>query len=720
MNTQPPPTERRSTRAKPPTFPASDLLGLRALWLTLQRHRRIAATVFVGVLLATLAFLWLAASVWKADTLIQFDPHTPISTLIGAESGKPDRSPERPSLEGQMEVLRSRALLQPVIAAVGADIEVGRALAWGRVPIGHRHGVVVERLDLPPALRGQGLTLKVEQGRWQLHDADDTLLATGEVGVAVTALADGEPSQIHVAAAGPRPVHLRIAQAVPAKAYEKVLERLRVFEPGKDSGVIRLSYEDTVPERAPRLLNGLVEAFLEQDVVRRKEAALQALGFLQDQLPALKRRVELDEDALASYRQKEQTIPGPAESETLLRQRAELSRDLTLLTTRADQLGARLTPQHPELMAVREQQATVERALRRLEASIQRRPGQMRDIVRLERETQIGSQMYTAALAQSQQLRLAVASRLSDARQLDPAVPPVEPERPRFAATLGIGLALATLAALGCALLMQVTRSTVLDADDVDARLGLRTLAHVPESRAERLLASGRLPFHRPQETGMHAMLTRAAPHDAAVEALRAMQLSVRMHQVDGRSQVVMVTAPTAGCGASFIASNLAASVADAGLRVLLVEADLAAGQIHRYAGMDRNAAGLAEVMSGRQSLDDVLRGQAALGFDVILPGVDQASEAGLLQRPRLRELLQELRQRYDTIVLHAAPTQRTGDALAAALLADAAVLVVHTGTTSVVDIQNAVRVLERAATPLQGLVLNRARTGRSATVVAA
>ncbi|KQP18812.1 hypothetical protein ASF43_29235 [Pseudorhodoferax sp. Leaf267] len=498
-----------------------------------------------------------------------------------------------------------------------------------------------------------------------------------------------------------------------------MIERLRVFEPGKDSGVIRVTYESNSAQGAADLLNKLASAFLEQDMVRRREAEAQALAFLEEQLPALKRRVELDEDALAAYREQHQTMPGSAEAETLLRQRAELARDLTTLTTRGDQLSARLTPQHPELAAVREQQATVRRALSRIDADIQRRPGQARDIVRMERETQIGTQMYSAALAQAQQLRLAVASRLSGARQLDVALPATKPERPRAAAVLSLGLGLAIMAGLGAALLAQVMRSAVVDAHDVETRLGLRTLAQVPESRAERQLAAGRLRYQRVEETGMHAMLARAAPHDSAVEALRAMQLTVRMRGTNGMSQVVMVTAPTSGCGASFVAANLAALLAEAGRRVLLVEADLAGGQVHRYAGLDRNAAGLAEVVTGQSSLADVLRGQAALGFDVILPGTMHMSEAGLLQRPRLQELLQELRARYDHIVLHAAPTQRVGNALATAMLADAAVLVVQAEATSVTDIQEAVRVIERAAIPLKGIVLNRARAGRVAAPAA-
>lgn len=706
--------ERRSTRSKPPTFPAGDPFGLRAVSRTLRRHRLLAGCAFACTLLAVLVYLWLAAPVWKADSLVQFAPHTRITTLAGLEPAKAERASDAPTLGGQMEVLRSRSLLLPVIAAVGADIDIGRALAWGMVPIGHRHGVVVQQLKLPPALLGRPLSLRVEQGRWQLASPEGALLAEGQVGLPASALADGEPAQIHVAAAGTLPVRLPLTQALPTKAYDSVLERLRVFEPGSDSGVLRLSYEGNDPVRVARLLNGLVLAFLEQDVARRKEGERQALGFLEDQLPALKRRVEIDEDALAMYREKHQTIPAPAEAEALLRQRAELARDLTLLGTRADQLGARLTPQHPELAAVREQRATVERSLKRVDADIQRRPTQIRDIARLEREVAVGNQMYTAALAQAQQLRLAVASRLPDARQLDVALPPVDLERPRAAATLSIGLALATLAALGAALLAQATRSTVTDADEVDARLGLRTLAHIPESRAERLLSVGRLSFRRAEDTGMHAMLARAAPNDVAVEALRAMQLAVRRHDNNERSQVVMVVAPVAGCGASFVASNLAALLAEAGQRVLLVEADLAGGMVHRYAGLDRNAAGLADVVAERRPLAEVLRSHGALGFEVLLPGAVLQSEAGLLQRPRLRELLQELRQRYDYIVLHAAPAQRSGHALAAALLADSAVLVVQADKTRTADIQSAVRLIEGAAIPLKGLVLNRVNTGRA------
>ncbi|KQP17188.1 Wzz/FepE/Etk N-terminal domain-containing protein [Pseudorhodoferax sp. Leaf267] len=208
MNTPNAPTERRSTRAKPAIFPVSDLLGVHALWRTLWRHRVYAAVAFMTMLVASLAFFWLAATVWKADTLIQFEPQTRVPTLVGADANKADRPKEAPSLEGQMEVLRSRALLLPVIAEVGADVQLGAAKAWGFVPLGHRHGVVVERLELPAALRGRALNLEIADGRWRLTDPNDVLLIEGQVGAPVSTQLAGEPAIVHVATAGPLPMQL--------------------------------------------------------------------------------------------------------------------------------------------------------------------------------------------------------------------------------------------------------------------------------------------------------------------------------------------------------------------------------------------------------------------------------------------------------------------------------------------------------------------------------
>lgn len=715
MNTESLPVERRSTRAKPPTFPAGDLFGLRALGDTLRQQRRIAIAVFALVMLGAGAYLWLATPVWKADTLLQFEARQRPSVIAGVEQSEAERrggGAQTPPVAGQIEVLRSRELLLPVIAAVGADIELDRAFAHGFIPMGSRHGVVIETLDLPPSLRGRPLQLAVAEDRWTLADAGGRRLAQGDIGQTVRLNVGGEQGLVHIGAAGALPVELRLVQRQPMKAYENVQERLRVFEPSRDAGVVRLSLEDTDPERAAQLLNRLVAAYLEQDVSRRKETERQALAFLEGQLPALKQRVEQDEDALAVYREKNQVTVAPGEADALVKQRADLARDLTLLATKADQLAARLTPQHPELIAVREQIGTVERAIRRIDGDIRRLPGQMRDMVRMQRDAQIGTQLYTSALAQVQQLRLAVASRLSDARQLDRAAAPAEPERPRTGAVVSVALGLATMLAIGAAVLTRAAASTLADAHDVDLKLGLRTLAEVPESRGQRLLGAGRLEFRREVETGAHEVLARAAPHDPAVEALRAMQLAVRVRNGGGGpTQVVLVTQPVAGCGSAFVATNLAALLAEAGQRVVLIEADFDQGRVSRYAGLDRNAAGLAELIAGERNLLDVLRSHASLGLDVILPGAPQVSEASLLLRPRLRDTIALLRDRYDHIVLHGAPMQRLGSAMAAATLADAALLVVRAGSTDVAQIQHAVRGIERAAIPLKGLVLNRVRT---------
>lgn len=713
MNPTSLPIERRSTRAKPPTFPSGDLFGLRSLGVTLRLHRRVAAAVFLVVLLAAGVYLWLATPVYKADTLVQFDTRQRPGVIAGVDGLEAERRggiTQAPPVAGQIEVLRSRELLMPVIASVGADIEFGRALAHGMLPLGHRHGVTLAALDLPSTLRGRTLTLTIDAERWSLADSAGNRVGQGKVGEATRLRIAGEDALVHVASAGALPVAVNLVQWQPVKAYEKVLERLRVFEPARDAGVVRLSFEDTDPERAAQLLNRLVAGYLEQDVMRRKESERQALTFLEGQLPGLKQRVEQDEDALASYREKNQATAAASEADTLIKQRADLARDLTLLQTKADQLATRLTPQHPEMAAARDQIATVERAIRRLDTEIRRLPGQMRDMVRMQRDAQIGTQLYTSALTQAQQLRLAVASRLSDARQLDRAAIAVEPERPRLAAVLSIALGLATALGIGAAVVAQAAATTLANAHDVDVKLGLRTLAEVPESRAQRQLGAGRLEFRREVETGAHAVLARAAPADPAVEAMRAMQLAIRVRNGDGPTQVVLVTSPVARCGSAFVATNLAALLAESGQRVLLIEADFDDGRVSRYAGLDRNAAGLAELIVGQRSLDDVVRGHASLGIDVILPGAPQVSEASLLLRPRLRDVMTTLRSRYDHVVLHGAPLQRLGSALATATLADGALLVVRAGHTGVPEIQEAVRGIERAAIPLKGLVLNRVR----------
>ncbi len=708
--------DRRGVIVSPRVTPAGDGLGLRAAVGLLSRHRVAALGAFVPVVLGTLLYGWLASPVYRADTLMQIDSRARTTLVPNLQIAERSSGSERDetAVAGEIEILRSREVLLPVIEATGADVVVERALRGGWLPVGSRHGVELRTLKLPENRRGESLELSVEGGRWALSDLKGSVLASGAVGQLSAFTLDNTNASIDVRAnASAAPVRLRVQQLQPMKAYEAMIERMRLFEPARESKVVRISYEDSDPARAAAVLNAQVNAYLERGVARRAGEGSRTLQFLESQLPMLRGRIEAAEDALAAFQRGSAAVPMGTEAEGLTRQRGDLERQQIELEIKRDYLTQTYTREHPEVAAVTAQLANVKRAQGRIRSSVDQLPGAQRTLLRLQREVDIQAQQYSAVLSQAQQLRIADASWLANARQADRATAPIEPIRPKSASVLSIGLGLAMLSALIAALVARSLRTTVQDGHDLEQHIGPPMLASVPLSLNQALLMDGRLREAVATDIGTHRLLARAAPQDPAIEALRTLHLSLTMRARTLASKVILITSPTYGAGNAFIASNFAALMAETGKRILLVETDLRSPSVYRYVELDGRAPGLTDVLYGAKLIDEVIVQHATANLDALLQGSMTDNPGALLMTEGVAEILRDLRQRYDHIVLHAPPLLGVGDALAVGRLADCALLVVRAEQSLVNEVQEAVQRLERSGIRLEGMIFNGVRGGR-------
>ncbi len=709
------PIERRAANRLPSPPPPGDAFGIRGALDTVMQHGRLALTIFALTFAAALLYQLLAAPVFRADTVVEIDTRTRSSllpTLSATDRGGAGLDPQQVS--GEMELLRAREVLIPVIKATGADISVGGARRYGYLPVGARHGIEVRRFELHDSQLGNDFDLRVAEGRWELFDEAGQSLAKGALGVLTRFTIGSEQASLLALGAKDMPAtRVTLRREVPLKAYEDVLTRLRMFEPARESNVVRISIEDTQPARAAALLNALAANYVTQSVKRRTVESEKALAYLEDQLPALQARVNSAEDRLREQQSKSTAAPFNTEAEAVLRQRTDLERQQTDLRVKREDLARKLTSEHPDLAALNAQLATVSRALSAVQASVKQFPAQQRDLMPLQREVQISTQLYTAMLTHVQQLRVQTASGLPSARQIDAAAVPVEPVRPRSAAVLSIGAGLGLILALSCVLAMRALQPTVSDTREFESYGSAPTLAVIPESVAQlQLMDSG--PKDRAlEELGTHRLLVRAAPSDPAVESLRSLYLSLMMRPRTEACKVVMITSPAAGSGKAFVASNLAALMSETGKRVLLIESDLRTPGVHKFVGLDEHAPGLSDMVVGRRALKDVIRSHVAMDLDVILQGTATDNPGALLLSQVLDDAMIELRQRYDHIIVNSAPMLPSGDAVAIGRVADVALLVVRAEHSLLTETREAQRRLERAGIKLEGILVNGVKRNR-------
>jgi succinoglycan biosynthesis transport protein ExoP len=368
---------------------------------------------------------------------------------------------------------------------------------------------------------------------------------------------------------------------------------------------------------------------------------------------------------------------------------------------------------HPRMQEIREQIATKKQHLaeavalaestvqaHQQEVSIQLKDLRMRSAA-IERElndyrTSLASLQALASETKSREdlfnrlfTRLGeeeVASRL-DAKQVTlfekpKAAPrPVNIKKPLFAAAaLFLGLVSAVIMALAAEALDRRVRG----APATQELTGLTLLGQLPFVSGLAVLGKGGDPEQPP----------------LLAEAYRALRAALRLIRRDTAScQVLVITSSGPGEGKSTVSTRLGMSLAAAGSRVLLIDADLRKPSLHRQLG-DSRERGFSFLLAGEQDITPGPTDQARLDF---LPvGVRPPNPAELLHSPALKEALTRWRGAYDYILVDTPPLGLVSDALSLGELADGLLLVVRDRVTAKSTLR---LVLDRLA-PLSGKVL--------------
>ena len=175
------------------------------------------------------------------------------------------------------------------------------------------------------------------------------------------------------------------------------------------------------------------------------------------------------------------------------------------------------------------------------------------------------------------------------------------------------------------------------------------------------------------------------------------------------RGRVVAVANQKGGVGKSTTAVNLAIALAEAGKRVVLVEADLRRPRVARYLDLE-GGLGLTDVLAGQASIWEVLQDWGASGLSVLPSGSSAPNPSELLGSANMVKLLDELRAGFDTVLIDTPPLLPVTDAAVAAVHADGALLVTRHRRTTRAQLTRAVDALNSVDARVLGCVFNMVR----------
>lgn len=402
----------------------------------------------------------------------------------------------------------------------------------------------------------------------------------------------------------------------------------------------------------------------------------------------------------------------------LIVQRTTANRDVVGITERIQDLEEQLYRTATNYLASLEEQiSAVERTIERSVGQASRVPEVQTEFMRLSREVELLDEIYTLLQMRLKEQEVTEADFRSDVRPLDAALVPLAPVAPRTRLILLLALIVGTMMGLGLAFGRAVLDPAMYSKEvAVAAAGGVPILTSIPEHRTP-----GSLPI--PVRLGaLRKVSERQVPSGNGAGPLGVVDPGTLEAYADLRTRlavltnpaprVLVVTSPRQGDGKTTVAVNLARAYARNGVRTLLLEGDLRRADLGKQMGLGRERLGLGQVLHGSADVADAIQtvelaeGPSA-SLDVLLAGDSPRHPSELLEAAALSRLLDELRGRYEMIVIDTPPLRAVADALLLARLSDGALLVTRSGATDRDALEEAITDLDAVGVRVYGLVLN-------------
>jgi non-specific protein-tyrosine kinase len=302
---------------------------------------------------------------------------------------------------------------------------------------------------------------------------------------------------------------------------------------------------------------------------------------------------------------------------------------------------------------------------------------------------------YSTMLRTMQEIELSEARAAETLRLIEPAAEPLRPSKPNVPLNTAAGLLVGLVGSIGLAALLQYADDTVKASDDTSRALGVPVLGVVSQFRTS--------------DDRSKDLVTVEAPRSAASESYRTVRTNVQFSSLDVPVGNIVITSPQSREGKSTVAANLAVTMAQAGKRVLLVDADLRRPMLHRLFGLS-NRHGLTDLLlNDRRAVEDVALDTHVPGLQVLPSGPQPPNPSEALGSRRMRQVLEEMREIADVVILDSPPLLAVADGLVLAATVDAAILVVRSGHTRRTLAQRAKEQLDRVEARLLGVVVNAA-----------
>jgi succinoglycan biosynthesis transport protein ExoP len=700
---------------------------LRDYLKILSKRRWLAGGAFLIVALGTAVYNYTATSIYEARVKLLIEAGEP--NYVSFKEVVQETTASADYYQTQYDLLKSRSLARKTIESLKL---------WNGVPSTRSRTVMGE---LSAGLGWIG----------SLFHNEKKTTSAGEDSVAADAMRE-------------------------SRAIDSVLATINV-SPVRNSRIVNLTVESRDPRLAMQVANVHARGYIEQNTEFKFLTAKEATDWLTDRLAEQKQQVANAEAALQRYREQHDVIPAEDSQNIVVQKLTQLNAALTTaktnrlakeaiytqlkavqgdptavdafpdvvrnesIQTKRDQLTTlkrqeqdlvqvrKLGPTHPEVEKVHRDIASLESQLQTEIAAVVRLvrseyesalaqeknltdalEGQKREALtmskesiqfgQLQREADSTRQIYQNLLAQAKETGVSNQLRTTNVRIIDLAEEPRSPSRPDRLFNMAAGLLSGLLLGVSLAFFIEYLDNRIKTPDEIKIHLGLPPL--------------GLLPMVRNSDSKSGYPLLSDASSVKLTEAFRTFRTNVLFSSAETGSRSLMITSTGPSEGKTLVSGNLAVSLAEAGLRVLLVDADMRRPKQNDVFGVTSEP-GLSDLLVGNAKASESVRKTSFAGLWILPAGRIPPNPAELLGSNRFDEFLRSLREHFDWVLIDTPPVMAVADASIVAHKVTGVVFVVGADMVSRHAAVTALEQLENAQAKLIGGVLNRVDLDRHA-----
>ena len=326
------------------------------------------------------------------------------------------------------------------------------------------------------------------------------------------------------------------------------------------------------------------------------------------------------------------------------------------------------------LEGLRITKGNLDRQASKFEGRISNAPQQEKEFLTIARQQEIKAQLYIMLLQKREENAITLAATATNGRIIEQALPDNAPVAPKKKVTLLAALILGLGIPVGIIYLIDLLKYKIENAEDVQKLTSVPLVAELPHC----------------QKPAQGAIVVRENHNDIMEETFRGLRTNL-MFMMESGEKVIMVSSTQPGEGKSFVAGNLAVSLALLGKKTLIVGMDIRKPGLNKVFNLSHREKGLTHYLSDPEHTDLFALVQPSgihTNLDILPGGAVPPNPTELVARPVLEHAIAQLKERYDYIILDTAPIGIVTDSAIVSRVADLCLYVCRAEVTPKVAFQ--------------------------------